>query len=45
MSVRFSCEVFGGFAGTVDGFPWIWRVFLFVRFGFDEGVLRRVEFD
>ena len=45
MSVRSSCGGFGGFAGTAHGFPWIWCVFMFVWFGFDKGIMQRVEFD
>ena len=44
MGMGSCCRGFGGFSGPVRGFPWIWRVVLFVRFGFGGGVLIRVEF-
>ena len=43
MSLRSCCGGFNGFAGTAQGFPYIWRVNIFVQFGFDKGVLQRVE--
>ena len=39
------CGGIGGFEGAAQGFPFIWRVVMFVWFDFDGGVMSRVEFD
>ena len=45
MGLGSCCGGFGGFAGPVQGFPWMWSVILFVQFGFGGGVLISVGFD
>ena len=43
--MRSSCGFFGVFMGAAHIFPYIWRVFLFVRFRFENGILQSVHFD